>query len=237
MIALMKNYGEFLERCPHGPSLLLILIYLNDNGLSSRKKDLSKAISSSKVLDDILTYLQSNNIINPIIHNNEIHYIVNRSTEVLPLSLSPADKFKILAALKELFPADERFNTEVAYLEKLIRQHKLFDLEKILAVLKGLVGTGLTSLQKVSRKDVDIILSSAEEAQASLESDATETEKKLARMMYVQMTDRRYKDRLLRLGVRTSNLDEQLQKTGDEYRLESVIVELKSMPVKFKFVE
>lgn len=236
MITLMKNYKAFIDKCPHGPSILLIMIYLNDNGLPSRKEDLSKGCSK-QLVEDIISYLQKNDVISPVIYNEEIHYVVNRISDILPLKLSPAEKFDILSSLRKVFPSADKFNTEVAYLEGMIRKHKLLEYKQIIMVLDGLQGSGLKTLEKVSRKDIDIILSSAEKPEAKSDISPTATEQKLARMMYSQMTDKRLKERLLRSGVQIKHIQEQLEQIGESFRLDAVIAELKGMPVKFKFLE
>lgn len=236
MLTVMGAWKHFEESCPKGAKVLLVISYLNDLDQRSSKDDIISIIKDNAI-DDTICFLIKNGIISTSLKDKCVQYVVNRSFEVLPFVLSPFEKAEILGALKDIFPGRDKFNAEIGNLELLVRRHKLYDATKILLVLRGLHGTKLGSLRDVSKKDVEIILAPPADPEQEPSEAPTPTEKRLARMMYGKMTDKRLKDKLLRVGVQTKYIDEILQETGDKYRLEQVIIELKSMPVKFKFLE
>lgn len=152
-------------------------------------------------------------------------------------NLKPSDEFKILYLLWQIFIHPSKFDREVVRFGafyKRVSEH--LDFENLLRFLNTLIGTGIESLSDVSIQQIRNFLDTPEPHKDTSSS----IDQAIARIVYARILHSPgMRQRFQRTGIRKSDLNAFIHEEcpNTKFDLNNVISHLKTMPVKFVFLE
>lgn len=152
-------------------------------------------------------------------------------------NLRPSDEFKILYLLYQIFRSSSDFDREVArfdVFQKRVSGH--LDFDNLLRFLNTLIGTGIKSLSDISMQQIkDFLAYPNPHKDTSLPNDQV-----IARIVYARILHSPgMRQRFQRTGIRKSDLNAFIREEcpNMKFTLDNVISHLKTMPIRFVFVE